>query len=286
MTTEPKVPALPEALAQNVEWAAYAIRAERLLEKQGKHIKKIKLSGQEKAILADYALACTFTTPPLHRASGAIIPPILYGYGEAEDAFGISRDQLYGMRSRKCPAFANNIILTASLADALAKEPNPKPVPLSLVHTGARGKYTPELAESIIKSLRHCPMLSVVAKAHGLNRMTLENWRKKGEAGERRYVDFFSQCEAAIAESQMGLVGAIASNDDWRAKRAALELTDPETFKPQQAVELTGKDGGPIRTDAPPPLTITLQGLTGHTYDPAFAPQPEATGEPQTKEPA
>lgn len=269
-------PTLPDTFQGNAEWVAYAARVERIHEKKARQPRTVKT--QELAMMADFALACTLQTPPLHVISKEPLPPVLYGYGEAEDAFGVARDALYGLRTRKCPAFAGNSILTASLFAALQAEPNPKPVPLNMIHTGAKGKHTPELAASIIKSLSVCPMLSVVAKAHGISAQTLENWRQKGAKGERRYVDFFTQAEAAIAENQMGLLSKVAHDPDWRAKVRVLELTAPETFKPQTRVELTGKDGGPVRTDAPAPITITLSGLTQHSYDPN-TPEPDRVEE-------
>lgn len=269
-------PTLPDTFQANAEWVAYAARVERILEKKARQPRTVK--AQELAFVADFALACTLATPPLHVISKEALPPMLYGYGEAEDGFGVAKDALYGLRSRKCPAFSGNVILTASLFAALQAEPSPAPVPLNTIHTGAKGKHTPELAASIIKALKFCPMLSIVARAHGLSTQTLATWKTKGEKGERRYAEFFTNAEAAIAEAQMGLVGKIAHDPDWRAKARALELTAPETFKPQTRLELTGKDGGPVRTDAPAPITITLSGLTQHSYDPN-TPEPDRVEE-------
>ena len=256
----------------DAEWKAYQARVARIFTKRngGKTLNK-----EEVAILADYKTVHSLTEPPKHVETGKNIPPILYGYEEAAEAFGVTRDQLYGLRSRKCPAFTGNIILAASLHVALAAEPDPKPVPLNSVHTGAKGKFTPELAASVLASLRSCPILTVVAAAHGISTATLSLWRTKGEAGQRKYAEFFNDSEAAINQSHFELLRDIGSDPDWRAKAKALELTAPDRFGRTQRLEHTGKGG----KDLPPPppgnaVTVVLQGgPLPNPYDPSTQPQ-------------
>jgi len=249
---------------QDAEWKAYQARVVRTLSKRNAGR---SLSKEDVGILADYQIARKLTATPKHAITGETIRPILNGYNEAAEAFGLTRDQLYGMRSRKCPAFAGNAILTATLAAALEFEPNPKAVPLNTVHKGAKGKLTPALQASIITALRSCPVLTVVAGAHGITASCLSIWRRKGEAGEKRYVEFFHESEAAMDNSRMELLRDIATNPDWKAKLAVLERTDPERFGRTAKLEHTGKDGGPIVTKggSPPPVIINLSGVQ-NTY--------------------
>lgn len=256
----------------DAEWKAYQARVARILLKRngGKG-----LSKEENAILADYKIAASLSEIPKHFVTREPLPPILYGYTEAQDAFRVAKDQLYGLRARGSAAFTGNIILTATLAQDIAREPNPEPVPLNTIHTGAKGKLTPDLQESIIKALRFCPILEVVARAHGVTGKTLANWREKGEAGQKRYREFFQLSDAALGEAQMGLLRDIATEPDWKAKAKVLEFTDQSRFGRQSRLEHTGKGGGPIKTDGPPPLMITLQGVAEHSYDPNTAPDPD-----------
>lgn len=256
---------LAPLLDASEEWKAHHTRIKRILRKRdnGKDLTKT-----EKAALADFRVALTFKEPPRTRA-GDIIPPELHGYNEASAAFGITREQLYGMRSRGCTAFVGNIILTATLQAALIKDPCPKPVALNVVHTGAKGKHTKALEDSIVQMLQGCPMLSIVAAAHGVDESTLSVWRIKGEKGEKRYLDFFNRTQAAIAGAKAGLILDIASNPDWKAKARVLELTDPRNFGRLVRTEVTGAEGGPVVTSGdgpPPPLIIKLNGVDAHPY--------------------
>lgn len=257
---------------QDAEWKAYRARVARILLKRNGGR---SLSKEENAILADYKIAASLSEIPKHFVTQEPLPPILYGYNEASEAFRVARDQLYGLRARGSAAFTGNIILTATLAKDLASEPNPEPVPLNAIHTGSKGKLTPDLQESIIKALKFCPILSVVAKAHGVTGQTLTNWREKGEAGQKRYREFFERSEAAIGEAQMGLLRDIATEPDWKAKAKVLEFTDQSKFGRQSRLEHTGKNGGPIKTDGPPPMSIILQGVAESSYDPNAAPDDE-----------
>lgn len=277
MSTEAPTEKLSDEFAAIAEWKAYENRVHRILAKRA--IAK-SLNKEETHILADYRLALALPRPPCHPHTKEPLPPILYGYGEAQEAFGVSKDILYSLRAQGSNAFTGSLILTVSLARSIQENPNPPPIPLNTIHTGAKGKLTPELQESILKSLRFSPILSVVAKAHGITGQTLANWRKKGEAGERKYVHFFEQSQAAIGAAQMGALQNIASNDSWQAQAKILEWTDPDRFGKKTSLSLTGKDGGPIKTDAPPPMTIVLNGLASHSYDPNAQPAPE-TGEPE-----
>lgn len=263
----------------DAEWKAYQARVARIFTKRngGRALNK-----EEVAILADYKIVHTLTTPPKHAETGTNIPPILYGYEEASEAFNIDRDKLYGLRSRKCPAFTGNIILSASLHVALQAEPDPKPVPLNAVHTGAKGKFNKEIAASIIAALRLCPVLTTVAAAHGITAGALSLWRTKGAAGEKKYVDFFNESEAALHQSHFELIRDIASDPDWRAKARVLEMTAPERFGRVTKQEHTGKDGAPLPATGVSSVTITLQGgAIPNPYDPATPPfeEPPATPE-------
>lgn len=244
---------------QDAEWKAYQTRVARILTKRNAGR---PLTKEENAIISDYQLALKLTDPPRNRETGAIIPPILYGYMEAEEAFALTRAQLLGLRSKGCPAFTGNLILTTTLAGELERNPQPESVPAGW-HTGRKGKLTPELQASIVASLVVVPVLSTVAGAHGIHATTLSKWREKGAQGGpagKRYADFFSETEAAIEQARFSLVRDIATDPDWRAKLAILERTAPERYGRVTRTELTGKDGGPVQGLAPAVVQIIVQG--------------------------
>lgn len=251
---------------QDAEWKAYQTRVARILTKRnaGKAITK-----EETAIISDYQLAIKLSEPPRNKETGAIIPPILYGYTEAEDAFAITRAQLLGLRGKGCAAFTANLILTASLAAELERNPQPEAVPGGW-YTGRKGKLTPALQASIVASLAVVPVLTCVAGAHGISTSTLALWRTKGAAGGaagKRYLEFFNETEAAMEQARFGLARDIATDPDWRAKMAILERTSPERFGRTTKTEVTGKDGGPIETQGilPPVVNIIVQASTEPT---------------------
>lgn len=243
----------------DAEWKAYQTRVARIFVKRnaGKPLTK-----EEGAIIADYAIAIKLPAPPLSKTTKAIIPPILYGYTEAEEAFHLTRPQLLGLRSAGCPAFTGNIILAATLHDELSKNPQPDALPGGW-HTGRKGLLTPELHASIVEGLKVVPVLTTVAGAHGIDPSTLMVWRKKGaegKGGNRKYADFFRDSEAAMEQARFTLARDIATDPDWRAKLAILERTNPEKFGRTVKTEVSGADGGPIKTEgAPPVVNVIIQ---------------------------
>jgi hypothetical protein len=68
----------------------------------------------------------------------------------------------------------------------------------------------------VLDSLRECPVLSDAAKKAGIHRKTLENWRKRSEAGDDGYdiewqdcmLRFHEHCEGAKEEAFENLVAA------------------------------------------------------------------------------
>lgn len=265
MTPQVTAQDLAPAFANDAEWQAHYIRIKRIIRKRdaGKD-----LTGGEKVALADYKVILSLAKPP-HTRGGDIIPPVLRGYNEAADAFGVTRGQLYGLRANKCPAFIGNDIYAATLHAALLKDPNPKPAALNAVHTGRKGKWTKDLEDSIVAALKGCPMFSIVAAAHGLDESTLSKWKTKGAKGEKKYAEFFTRTAAAIAEAKTGLLTDIASNTDWRAKAKVLELTDPKNFGGGNGgarIDIGGA-GATAKGDGPPaPIIITLNGVTENPY--------------------
>lgn len=264
MSDTPETPPEPETIfTADGEWKSYQLRVNRI---HAKIDKGLATSKEERSILADYKTACLLDKFPVHAVTCEPLPPILYGYNEASLAFNFSRNQLYSLRAAGSLAFAGNLIFTATLAKDIKENPNPPPVPLNTIHTGSKGKLNPKIKDAIIKALKFCPVLSIVAKAHGLTPATLANWRTKGEQGDKKYVDFFIESEAAIAESQMGLVKDLITDEDWRAKAKVLEYSDAAAFG-RNTLEVTGKDGVPISSSAPPPMTIILNGIPAHSYN-------------------
>lgn len=242
----------------DAEWKAYQTRIARILKKRNNGN---GLNKEESAMLADYKVACSLSRPPMDR-TGAVIPPILYGYNEAVEAFGLDRQQLYQLRTEGSAAFAGNLILSATLSEDIRRNPNPKRAPLNAIHTGRGGKLTKELQDSIVEMLGRCPVLTTVAGAHGITAAVISQWRTKGAAGEKKYVDFFNATEAALQQARAGLVQKITTDPDWRAALAILERTQPQEYGRVHKLQHSGPDGQPLApATTAPAITVVLNGV-------------------------
>lgn len=103
-----------------------------------------------------------------------------------------------------------------------------------------------------------------MCQALGIPKDTYYNWRREGKArdiidpetGEvighdypdNFYGDFMRDLDAAHADAEIVAVEALTGHfdDDWRAAAEFLSRKFPERWNPKVAVELTGKDGGPL----------------------------------------
>lgn len=89
-----------------------------------------------------------------------------------------------------------------------------------------------EIMERIYSDLRCGLSVDCVAYRAKVMPATLKNWLKRGKNGEELYVQFYFNCQKAIADAQAIYVGRIngASEEDWRAAAWMLERQWPEDF--------------------------------------------------------
>lgn len=130
---------------------------------------------------------------------------------------------------------------------------------------GRRTKLTPVVQEKVIEAVGTGNYLEVAARYAGISSATLFAWMDRGRKEvERRekdenpdekegiYVEFLEAVEKARAVSETSAVALIrraAVNGSWQAAAWYLERTNHERWGRKQAVELTGKDGGPLQVE-------------------------------------
>jgi hypothetical protein len=112
-------------------------------------------------------------------------------------------------------------------------------------------KLTPTRHERIVQILRVGNHRDAACHAAGIAPSTFYAWLKRGEHDDDGiYRQFLEAVTRAEAEAEVYAVAVIrrAMPDDWRAAIAFLERRYPSRWHRQTTTELTGKDGGPIRT--------------------------------------
>lgn len=116
---------------------------------------------------------------------------------------------------------------------------------------GAPTKFTPEIAENIIQSIRMGNYVDVAALCAGIQRDRLKEWLYKGANGHRTYKQFTQDIQQAIAESEqrdLTLIDMAAMQGFWQAAAWKLERKFPNRWGKVQKIEMTGAEGGPIET--------------------------------------
>jgi hypothetical protein len=113
--------------------------------------------------------------------------------------------------------------------------------------SGKKTKRTPENRKKIIQALRMGQMPMNAARYAGMSWQTYNDWRKKD-------ADFDAECEAALAELELGLLTKIeaAARDPkhWTAAAWKLERLFPERYRRRtDPVEVTGPNGTPLNVE-------------------------------------
>ena len=124
-------------------------------------------------------------------------------------------------------------------------------------------KLTDELQERILKAVRAGNYAEAAARASGIAPSTYYRWLQRGSLEEKgAYREFSEALRQAEAEAEVHAVAILrrAMAEDWRAALAYLERRYPGRWRRHTSTELTGKDGGPIQTEALP--AIDLKKLT------------------------
>lgn len=133
---------------------------------------------------------------------------------------------------------------------------------------GRPTKLDAAIQDRICNTIRLGNYMEAAAASAGVSKVTLYAWLKEGARQTRgRYRDFLNAVERAEADREIGAnlvitkaangTAAIPARDghpgqpaipgDWRAAAWRLERTMPERYG-RRVVEVTGKDGGPVRT--------------------------------------
>ena len=119
-------------------------------------------------------------------------------------------------------------------------------------HGGRPTKFSPELGTRIIDLLRTGMYVETVSAAVGLHKDTLYRWLKRGARAKtgalREFSDAFQK--AVIEQEQRALIGIqLHGKREWTALAWFLERRFPDRWG-RRRVELTGPDGGPMRTES------------------------------------
>jgi hypothetical protein len=121
-------------------------------------------------------------------------------------------------------------------------------------------KLTPKATDRILQGIRAGNHVEPACRSAGIAPSTYYSWLARGEREpDGIYGEFCEQLRLAEAEAEVHAVALLrrAMPDDWRAALAYLERRHPERWRRHQTTELTGKGGGPIRTDHRPALDLT-----------------------------
>jgi hypothetical protein len=126
---------------------------------------------------------------------------------------------------------------------------------------GRPTKLTPSCQDRIIQALRAGNHREPAARAAGIAPSTFYAWLERGAADppDSPYAGFAEAVQRAEAEAEVYAVAVIrqAMSEDWRAAVSYLERRHPGRWRRQSSTELTGKDGGPIKTSSEHHLDLT-----------------------------
>lgn len=117
---------------------------------------------------------------------------------------------------------------------------------------GRPTKLTPELIEKVASIVRVGNYLDTAARFCGIDKVSFYDWMKRGHTQKRGiYRDFLNALEEARAAADVRdhAIIAKASEKDWRASVEHMRLRNPSRYA-RTAVELGGKDGGPVEVSA------------------------------------
>lgn len=129
---------------------------------------------------------------------------------------------------------------------------------------GRPTKLTPELRGLICEAVQAGNYLETAARRYGLAKSTLHLWLHRGRKEVERlsknprarmrkqeapYVEFSDAIKRAEATAEVRAVAiiALAGETQWQAMGWYLERKHYERWGRKQNIEVTGKDGGPVK---------------------------------------
>lgn len=111
-------------------------------------------------------------------------------------------------------------------------------------------KLTPERQEKLISFIRDGNYLHIACAAAGISYKTYKVWMRRGiDEPESIYGAFRAEALTARRDCEIDLVKLwrIHAKEDWRAGADLLARRYPKRWARRDRMELTGKNGGPIR---------------------------------------
>ncbi len=118
---------------------------------------------------------------------------------------------------------------------------------------GQKNSCTPEAMAVIIGALKMGATYKLACDAAGIAQSTLFDWISQGEADPenspyREIPKLVKQASAFRAGKALARIDR-AGEHDWRAEEFILKYRYNEHFQLHKAVEITGRDGGPVQLD-------------------------------------
>lgn len=114
----------------------------------------------------------------------------------------------------------------------------------------ARTKLTPQLQQQFCEALHSGLTYNGACDLVGLGRTTFYRWMDEDESTTQAQRDFRDAVKEARSKRDQKYVRVIedaAANGTWQAAAWFLERTNRSEYGRNESVEITGKDGGPVK---------------------------------------
>lgn len=115
---------------------------------------------------------------------------------------------------------------------------------------GRPTKLNDDVREKIVSLVRAGNYPEVAAQAAGIASRTYYEWMAKGDEGRDPYAQFaqaVKEAQAAAESHAVTIIRKAAMDGSWQAAAWFLERSKAERWRRKENVELTGKDGGPVK---------------------------------------
>jgi hypothetical protein len=115
-----------------------------------------------------------------------------------------------------------------------------KPSELDPPQPGRPTRYSEELGDKICALIAAGVPMRLAARAHGIGRSTLYDWRQAGDAGLPPYAAFVAKLDLALARVETTLTVSLtsAARKDWRAAAWWLERRRPQRYGAKQTLRV------------------------------------------------
>ena len=119
---------------------------------------------------------------------------------------------------------------------------------------------TPDVIEAVCENVKAGMPRKWAAIHAGISKATYYDWKARGEKGDQPYATFLDRLTRAEAQDMANLIAEVGgaqtnlpqgvSQSDWRAQAWLLERRFRPDYGKVTAHELTGANGGAIKTEA------------------------------------